>query len=117
MTDYQDVPDDPLDADDVAHANEVFVEMTITTAGGRSASDRYDLSTLFLSWAWQAGYRDWDEGVKAVARTLRGLERVGFIERRTIRRAGQPTHHGFVLTEEGRQALVAVSGDEIKGVR
>ena len=51
--------------------------------------------------------------VCVLARALRGLEEAGLIERRTIRRADGPTHHGFVLTEDGEEALRALSGDWI----
>ena len=116
MTDHSDVPDDPLDKFDVADGSESFGETTNTTPRGRSATDRYDLQWLFLCWAWEAGYQDWGEGVRALARTLKGLEQLGLIERRTIRRAGEPTHHGLVLTDRGRRALVALSGDWIEEV-
>ena len=66
------------------------------------------------AWAWEAGHRNWNDAVRTLARTLRGLERIGLIERRTIRRPGAPTHHGFVLTDEGREAVSALSGDWIE---
>jgi hypothetical protein len=76
--------------------------------------ERYDLEQLFLEWAWSAGFPSgWTQAVRSLARSARGLERAGLIERRTIRRVGHPTHHGFVLTDLGREALVALSGDWI----
>jgi hypothetical protein len=63
---------------------------------------------------WESGFRDWNHAVRALARTFRVLERTGPIERGTVRRSGAPTHHGFVLTDEGRQAMIALSGDWIK---
>lgn len=83
-------------------------------ARDRMTGDRYDLAWLFLCWAWEAGYRDWDDAVRVLARALRGLERVGLVERRTVRRAGQLTHHGFVLTDAGREAVTALSGHWIE---
>ena len=69
-----------------------------------------DLSWLFLCWAWEAGYRDWLDGVRALARALRGLERIGFIERRRTRTAGDDPLHIFVLTEDGHDALKIIAG-------
>jgi len=93
-----------------------LVEAVITTPRQAPTAERYDLGWLFTHWAWESGYRDWVRAVRVLARTLRGLERTGLIERRTIRRAGQPAHHGFVLTREGQEALVALSGDWIAEV-
>jgi hypothetical protein len=79
-------------------------------------SDRYDLARLFMEWAWNARFpADWDDAVRVLARTLRGLEASGLIERRTIRRVGHPTHHGFVLTALGHEAVNALSGEWMKG--
>jgi DNA-binding PadR family transcriptional regulator len=77
--------------------------------------DRYDVERLFVEWVWNARFRaDWDDAVRALARTLRGLEKTRLIERRTIRRTGHPTHHGFVLTDLGREAAKALSGEWIE---
>jgi len=59
---------------------------------------------------------DWTDAVRSLARTLRGLTALGLIERRPIRRPGRATHHGFVLTAKGREAVGALSGDWIKEV-
>jgi hypothetical protein len=99
------------DDDDLVEAVFIAAPSRATTDGPR---DPYDLEWLFVCFAWEAGYRDWTQGVRALARALRGLERTGLIERRTIRRAGRPTHHGFVLTEDGREAVTALSGAWIK---
>jgi hypothetical protein len=93
-----------------------LVEAVITTPRQAPTTEAYDLGWLFTCWAWESGYRDWDRAVRVLARTLRGLERTGLIERRTIRRVGQPTHHGFVLTRGGQEAIVALSGDWIAEV-
>jgi hypothetical protein len=68
-----------------------------------------DLSWLFLCWAWEAGYRDWLDGVRALARALRGLERIGFIEQRRTRTAGGNPQHTFVLTEDAHDALKIIA--------
>jgi hypothetical protein len=83
----------------------------------QATGDPYDLSQLFLAWAWGARYRNWNAAVRVLARALRGLSEAGLIERRTIRRASGETHHGFVLTEDGRDALHALEGDWIKDRR
>jgi len=90
------------------------VVAVLTTSRHLSTSDRYDLGWLFTCWVWESGFADWDRGVRVLARTLRGLERTGLIERRTIRRSGQPTNHGFVLTVEGRKAVEVLSGHWIE---
>ena len=69
------------------------------------------LEWLFMAWSWEAGYDAWEDGLRAVARALQGLERIGLIERRTIRRPQFPTRHGFVLTEEGLHTLAVLTGD------
>jgi hypothetical protein len=79
--------------------------------------DPYDLERLFLEWAWSTGIREWQAAVRVLARTLHGLEGAGLIERRTVRRAGRTTHHGLVLTDLGRVALDALSGEWIKNRR
>ncbi len=66
---------------------------------------------------WEAKFPSWQHAVRALARTLHGLEQNGLIERRRIRRAGRATHHGFVLTAEGHEAVSALSGDWIKEVQ
>jgi hypothetical protein len=110
---------DPLDPDSVETARDPHDRVEAVIIGRPRSStahhppDRYDLGWLFLCWSWEAGYRDWKDGVHALARGLRGLEGIGFIERRTIRRPGRPTHHGFVITDHGREAVVALSGDWI----
>ena len=73
-----------------------------------------DLLWLFLCWAWEAGYRDWRDGVRALACALRGLERIGVIERRRTRTAAGDPLHTFVLTEDGHGALkiIADLGDK-----
>ena len=113
MTDQPNIPEDALRNTDPARDDDARVDAIIVTPRTATASDPYDLEWLFLSWAWDAGYRDWADGVRALARMLRGLERTGLVERRTIRRAGKPTHHGFVPTDSGRRALVALSGEWI----
>jgi hypothetical protein len=114
---------DPLDPDDRDAADDPddWVEAVFIGRPRESPAhhhrDPYNLGWLFLCWSGHAGYRDWKDGVRALVRTLRGLERLGFIERRTIRRPGYPTHHGFVITDDGREAVAALSGDWIEEVR
>ncbi len=117
-------PDDPLDdqsdpagaeasGDDVDRVEAIFIgRRTPTKTTG--SSDPYDLGWLFLCWCWESGYGSWEDGLRSLVRALRALEEIGLIERRRIRRDdGRPTHHGFVLTEEGREAVAALSGDWI----
>jgi hypothetical protein len=103
--------------DDCVTTNDDQVQVVLTTPCDRPTTDRYDLGWLFTCWAWEAGYRDWNTALRALARTLRSLERGGLIERRRIVRPGRRTHHGFVLTDDGREALAALSGDWIDEVR
>lgn len=107
---------DPFDPEHSHHAAEddddrveaIFIDRRAPT------SDPYDLGWLFLCWGWESGYGSWEDGLRSLARTLRGLEKVGLIVRRRIPRDGRPTHHGFVLTEEGHEAVNALSGDWIR---
>ena len=66
-------------------------------------TDAPDLEWLFTCWCWEAGYRDWEDGVRGLARVLRGLERIGFVARARFRERAH--RHTFVLTDEGREAL------------
>ena len=123
MTDDSQNSDDPIsnpldrngddNIDDDQFVEVIFIGGPRGTATG-VPTQPYDLSWLFLCWAWESGYRDWTQGVRALARALRGLERTGLIERRSIRSPGRPTHHGFILTEEGRAAVKALSGDWLR---
>ncbi len=90
-----------------------FVEAIFLGPPRQPATDPYNLGQLFLCRAWGTGYRDWNTGVRVLARALRALAEAGLIARRTIRRVSGPTHHGFVLTEDGEKALRALSGDWI----
>ncbi len=93
------------------HVEAVFI--TRLRPSTTPPGDRYDLGALFLCWSWGAGYSDWHDGLRALARALRGLEDMGFIERRTIRQPAHQTQHGFVITDAGRDAIAALSGDWI----
>jgi hypothetical protein len=110
----------PADADEARPggcprvSDDDLVEAVFTTPPQSPTGDRYDLGWLFTCWLWESGFGDWDRGVRVLARTLRGLERTGLIERRTIRRPGRPTHHGFALTDDGREAVAALSGHWIE---
>jgi hypothetical protein len=94
-----------------------LVEVVFIGPRRQKTNDPYDLGELFLAWAWGSGYRDWNAAVGVLARALRGLAEAGLIERRTIRRVSGPTHHGFVLTEDGHEVLRALSGDWIADTR
>ena len=106
---------DPRDSELIEE--EAFVQAVFIGPPRRITTDPYDMGELFVDWAWWGGYRDWNDGVRALARALRGLAEAGLIERRTIRRVSGPTHHGFVLTEDGQEALRALSGDWIGDAR
>ena len=70
------------------------------------------LGELFLEWAWGARHRDWEGGVRTLARTLKGLGGAGLIERQRVRGDdGQPLHL-VRLTPLGQQALALLSGDD-----
>jgi hypothetical protein len=112
-------PDDlnPEPADPELPEQDDSVEAIFIGPPRQRTGDPYDLGELFLGWAWGSGYRDWNTAVRVLARALRGLVETGLIERRTIRRISGPTHHGFVLTEDGEKALRALSGDWITNPR
>lgn len=118
MTDRS-FPDDlnPEPADPELIREDDLVEAIFIGPPRQPTADPYDLGELFLGWSWGSGYRNWNNGVRALARALRGLTEAGLIERRTIRRVSGPTHHGFVLTEDGEKALRALSGDWISNAR
>ena len=100
VTDHSQNPDDPisnpLDPDGHDHIEDddedsvevVFISRpTQPTPDARR--DPYDFGGLFACWSWEAGYRNWNDGVRALVRALRGLEEIGLIERRTIRCVGR----------------------------
>lgn len=112
--DQDDSPDECNTDDD---GGEDFVEAVFIGSGPLVPADRYDLEELFLTWAWGAHYRDGKTAVRALARALRGLSEAGLIERRTVRRGSGQTHHGFILTADGVEALQALAGDWIRDRR
>jgi len=119
VTDRPNDPDDPisnsLDPDSDDSIDDDSVEAVfISPSPANHAADPYDLGWLFVCWSWEAGYRDWNDGLRALVHALRGLEEIGLIERRRIRRVGGNNHHGLVLTDEGRDAIAALSGDWIE---
>ncbi len=103
----------PSEDEQDGHVEALFV-VRRAPASPAQEPDSFDLGWLFLCWAWEARFHSWERGLRALARALRGLEENGLIERRRIRRSGRPTHHGFVLTDEGREAVFALSGEWIK---
>ena len=71
----------------------------------RSAHER--LAWTCLSWTWGARYTRWEDGLRALARALRGLEEAGLITRHTARAAGELPLHGLTLTKDGHAVLEA----------
>ena len=107
-------PEHPTPQGDSAEVESAKETQAVFVGARRNTTDRYALDDLFLEWAWNTGIRDWDVAVRILAGVLKGLERSCLIERRTIRRCGRPTHHGFVLTDLGHEAVRALSGDWIE---
>jgi len=70
------------------------------------------LGELFLEWAWATRHRDWERAVRTLARTLKGLEGGGLIERERVHGEGGETLHLVRVTELGRFALALLSGDD-----
>jgi len=70
------------------------------------------LGELFLEWAWATRHRDWERAVRTLARTLKGCEGAGLIERQRVRGEGGETLHLVRLTELGEFALALLSGDD-----
>ena len=107
MTDY---PDDTAKAADAAPET-ADRTIAIIRSHVRVDTTHKFLEWMFLCWAWEAGYHQWGDGLRGLARGLRGLERTGLIERRTVRRRGEPTIHAVTLTEAGHALLAKLSGD------
>lgn len=80
-------------------------------------TEREQLGNAFLRWAWEAQFGSWEDAVRALARTLRGLERTGLIERHTLRCPGEPPRHCVTLTEDGLDLLATLSGTSAGGER
>lgn len=95
------------------------IEAVLIGPARQPTTDPYNLGQLFLEWAWGTTpmSRDWNAATRVLARALRGLSEAGLIERRTVRRNTGETHHGFVLTEDGHEALRALAGDWIEDAR
>jgi len=98
-------------------AEDQTLNVVVVTTGERFEHLADRLEWLFMCWLAEAGYDRWDDGVWALARCLRGAEATGLIERRTVRGGGQPTLHGFVLTEDGEKLLRLLAGAEPEDVR
>ena len=108
------IPPQESDACDPASPKLEETRVEIRIQGEKTVARPYDLEQLFVEWAWHVSvHRDWDEAVRVLARALRGLERAGLIERRTIRLPGHKPHHAVRLTPLGKEALVALRGDWI----
>jgi hypothetical protein len=90
--------------------------MTVAVFGGakparpKTLGDR--LGELFLEWAWATRHRDWERAVRTLARTLKGCEGAGLIERQRLRGEGGETLHLVRLTPLGKVALALLSGDD-----
>lgn len=90
--------------------------------GTRTTSERPDspailhsrLEWCLLRWAWGAGYQDWPEGVRRLARTLRGLVDADLIERGRVVDADGRVRHTVVVTDDGHELLrlLAITEDE-----
>jgi hypothetical protein len=93
------------------HAADVTT-IAICVGGKRPKSLGDRLGRLFLEWAWATRHRDWEAGVRTLARTLRGLEGAGLIERQRVRSDGGETLHMVRLTALGHRALSLLSGDD-----
>lgn len=70
------------------------------------------LGEMFLEWSWATGYRDWEAGVRILARTLKGLEGAGLIERQRVRGDDDQPVHLARLTPLGLRALSLLDGDD-----
>ena len=72
------------------------------------------LDRLFLEWAWATRHEEWTQAVRTLARTLKGLEGAGLIERERVRGDdGQPLHL-LRPTERGKRALALLGGDDLE---
>lgn len=97
----QTTPDSPI-ADDRTEV--VFLRRR---RGPDSPHER--LEQAVLCWTWCAGYDSRKDGLRALARALRGLEETGLITRHTVRREGEPPLHGLTLTDDGHACLAALA--------
>ena len=70
------------------------------------------LGELFLEWAWATRHRDWERAMRTLARTLKGLEGAGLIERQRVHGEGGETLHLVRLTALGEFAVALLSGDD-----
>lgn len=53
-------------------------------------------------------YARWEDGLRALAHALRGLQQAGLITRHTTRRAGHPPLHRVTFTKDGYAVLEAL---------
>ena len=76
----------------------------------QSEASRF-LEWEFLRWTWEARFPTWTAGLRALAVTLHGLERIGLIERERHRH-GTPNGTGRVvrLTSDGERMLRVLGG-------
>ena len=68
------------------------------------------LDRLFLEWAWATRHEEWTQAVRTLARTLKGLEGAGLIERERVRGDDGRALHLLRLTPLGSSALTLLSG-------
>ncbi len=87
-------------------------------AGCRQPASVHErLSWTCLGWIWGAGYTQWEDGLRAMARALRGLEQAGLITRHTTRAADEPPLHRLMLTKDGHAVLEALRDRSAGGER
>ena len=70
------------------------------------------LGQLFLAWAWNTQHRDWTRALRTLARSLKGLEGEGLIERQRTRGMDGRVLHLVRVTPLGRSALTLLGGDD-----
>jgi hypothetical protein len=72
-----------------------------------------DLEHAALSWAWERRFPSYRAAVRGLAQLLHALETSGFMERVTIRQAGQPIRRVFRLTEPGVEFADVLAGQDL----
>jgi hypothetical protein len=96
-----------------AHADDITtVAIFVGTKRTRPKTLGDRLGELCLEWAWATGHRDWEAGVRTLARTLKGLDGAGLIERHRVHGDDEQPLHLLRLTPLGQQALALLSGDD-----
>lgn len=93
--------------------------VAIIRTGTLSPSDSEAVRFLeweFVRFAWEARFPTWTAALRSLARTLQGLEKLGWIARhRVAEPSSRRSRRVIALTDDGEQVLRVIRGGPVPG--